>query len=117
MPEDDEPTCGKGLAANAVVPKTIAELLTAMAELFEAHTDALDPKDTAARPEIKAYESLASGYREGAKQLAALEKEMAGYRDLPMPEHDPAAMKRQEAVYETVLAARHRLRAILAEPR
>lgn len=115
--EQEVPTCGKGLAENSVLPRTLAELMAAMADLFDAHRHALDGKHPAARPELEAYESLASGYRKGAHQLEALDKEMSGYRELPMPKHDPAAMMRQEEAYETVLAARHRLRAILAEPR
>ena len=38
----DEPTCGKGLAEHSVVPRLMADLTDATAEVLERHTAALD---------------------------------------------------------------------------
>ena len=114
MSDAAELTCGKGLAANAGQPEAIAGLLDAMAELFEAHRQALDDGDARSLPEIKAYESLARGHRDAAGALAAIAREMTGYRDLPQAEHDMSAMQRQGAVYERVLERRRRLRELLS---
>ena len=36
MEHGDRPTCGEGLAANAVLPAKLAELMTAQAEIYTA---------------------------------------------------------------------------------
>ena len=38
----DQVTCGQGLAANAVIPAKLGELIASMAEILEVHTKALD---------------------------------------------------------------------------
>jgi hypothetical protein len=92
MERDDQPTCGKGLAANAVLPAKLAELTAATAEVLERHTKALDVNDTAAREEFDAYAALVRAHRAVASELAKLAQQMAGYRDLPMGRHDEAMM-------------------------
>jgi hypothetical protein len=51
---DDQPTCGHGLAGNAVLPAKLAELMAAQADVLERHTLALDPSDLHARRELEA---------------------------------------------------------------
>jgi hypothetical protein len=88
----DQPTCGKGLAANAWLPAKLGELSSAMAGMLEIHTTALDLTDENSEREREAYLSLVGKYREVGAQLHALAEEMAGYRDLPMGRHDMAVM-------------------------
>jgi hypothetical protein len=92
MERDDQPTCGKGLAANAVLPAKLGELTAATAEVLERHTKALDVNDPAAREEFDAYAALVRAHRAVASELAKLAQQMAGYRDLPMGRHDEAMM-------------------------
>jgi hypothetical protein len=89
---DDQPTCGHGLAANAVLPAKLAELMAAQADVLERHMRALDPSDLHAQRELEAYASLTGAHRALATELTRLAEEMAGCRDLPMAEHDMAAM-------------------------
>ncbi|HEY7635531.1 MAG TPA: hypothetical protein VH763_08310 [Gemmatimonadales bacterium] len=93
---DDEPTCGKGLAANAVLPARLADLIAALAQVLEVHMKALDPADGNARAEHEAYQKLARQGRTAATQLQALSTDMLGYRALPMGRHDPGAMASRE---------------------
>jgi hypothetical protein len=92
MGTDGQPTCGKGLAANADLPAKLGELLGAQAEVLARHTKALDPADPSARPELDAYAKLANSQREVARSLKSLADQMTGYRDLPMTHHDVAVM-------------------------
>jgi hypothetical protein len=92
MSSDDQPTCGKGLAANAVLPAKLAELMAARAGVLERHMKALDPSDPNGRTEATAYTALARAHRDVASQLDSLARQMAECRDLPMARHDPAVM-------------------------
>ncbi|MEX1103842.1 MAG: hypothetical protein WED87_06315 [Dehalococcoidia bacterium] len=89
---DDEPTCGKGLAANAVLPAKLAELLTALADTLEAHRPALDRDEPAGRQEDEACATLVEDQRQIAARLASLATRMEGCRTLPMASHDIAVM-------------------------
>ena len=89
---DDRPTCGKGVAANAVLPARLAELMAARAEVLERHTRALDLTDPASRQELDAYTSLVRAHRAIANDLARLARQMAAFRDQPMGRHDLAVM-------------------------
>jgi hypothetical protein len=88
----DQPTCGKGLAANARLPAKLGDVASAMAEMLDIHTTALDPTDENSAREREAYLSLVSTYRAVATELHALGEEMAGYRDLPMGRHNMSVM-------------------------
>jgi hypothetical protein len=90
--DDDQPTCGRGLAANADLPARLADLMAARAEVLERHMGALDPADPNARTESAAYAALARAHRDIAGQLDGLARQMADCRDLPMGRHDPAVM-------------------------
>jgi len=81
-------TCGEGLAANSVLPAKMAEVLGALSEVLSMHLKAIAPSDE----EYAAYEKLAADFRDAATRLAATAGAMAGYRDLPMAEHDTKAM-------------------------
>jgi hypothetical protein len=41
--QDEQPSCGKGLATHAALPEKLAALLSAMAGLLENHTRSLPP--------------------------------------------------------------------------
>jgi hypothetical protein len=84
----DEPTCGQGLAAHAVLPMKLGAMAAALAENLEVHLDTLDMQDENARQEHGVYLKLAKEHRTIAAHLQATAEEMAGYWDLPMGRHD-----------------------------
>ena len=88
----EQPTCGKGLAENSVLPARIGNLLAAMAENLDVHMKALDLTDPNSRAEHQAYEGLVAEIQKAAEQLEETANRMAGYRDLPMGRHDEQAM-------------------------
>ena len=98
MSEDEQQTCGKGLAEHAVVAATLGALAAAMAENFEAHQDALDITDENSRRELHAYVKLTEEFRCVSSQLTATAGHMTGYRDLPMGRHDSRAMAAPKVV-------------------
>jgi len=114
---DAEPTCGKGIAASAPLRARLAELMAASAGIFEGHQAALDPNEPNGRLELDAYQRLAEAHRQLASALTAVAEQMAGYRDLPMTEHDMPAMmdaKRAEE-FERYVRAEQELLALLQE--
>ena len=116
MEHDDRPTCGKGLAANAVLPAKLAELMAARAEVLKRHTRALDLTDAAAQKELDAYTSLERAHRDVASELADLAEEMASYRDLPMGRHETTVMtdpKGQMEAFRRFVAVEQELLALL----
>lgn len=118
MNADDQPTCGKGLAANAALPDQLAKLMAGRAEVLERHTQALDLSDPNAQVELDAYTSLARAHRGSAAELASLARQMAGYRDLPMARHDMAVMADpdgQAASFQRFVAAERELLELLQE--
>jgi hypothetical protein len=88
----EQPTCGRGLAEHSSFPAGFGDLLAAMAENLEVHLGTLDPTDRTTEAERDAYTRLAREVRKSAGELHALAAAMAGYRDLPMGWHDPAAL-------------------------
>jgi hypothetical protein len=116
MDHDDQPTCGEGLAANAVLPAKLAELMSARAEVLKRHTRALDLSDTAAQEELDAYTSLERAHRDVASELADLAEEMASYGNLPMGRHDMTVMtdpKGQMEAFRRFVAVERELLALL----
>jgi hypothetical protein len=89
---DDDPTCGKGLAENAVLPAKLGELTASVADILEAHMPALDLTDERSRREYDVYRLLAGEHREASLRLEAIGQQMAAYRDLAMGRHDEKAM-------------------------
>jgi uncharacterized damage-inducible protein DinB len=117
MEPDDQPTCGTGLAANAVLPAKLAEWTAARAEVLQRHTQALDRTDPAAREEVAGYTALVHAHRTIAGALARLAQQMAGYRDLPMGWHDAAVLAdptRQAAAYQRLVALEREVLALLS---
>jgi hypothetical protein len=115
MARDDQPTCGRGLAANAVLPAKLAEWTAARATVLERHTQALDRTDPAARAEYEAYAALVHTHRTIADELGRLAQQMAGYRDLPMARHDAAVLADpagQAAAYQRFVAIEQELLAL-----
>ena len=101
---DDQPTCGKGLAAHATLPATLGRVMAATAGILENHQKALVLDDPNARLEYDAYVKLARAYRDIAEKLQMTADQMTGYRQLPM------ANKRV-----TSFQAFHRRRCIVSE--
>jgi hypothetical protein len=112
---DDQPTCGKGLAANAILPERLAALMNAMATMLENHTRALDPSEANGRLERDAYERLVRDQRALASGLEAVARAMESYRDLPMAKHDmsPLRDRTSRAVLSVFIAAERDLIALL----
>jgi hypothetical protein len=89
---DEQQTCGRGLAENAVLPAKLGELTAAMGAVLEAHIPSLDLADERSRKEHEVYQRLVADFRQAAVQLEAIARQMGGSRDLPMGRHDAAAM-------------------------
>jgi hypothetical protein len=92
----EEQTCGRGLAEHSALPARMAEVTEAMAGNLQAHMQALELDDEAARQEHAVYLRLAEEQRQAAARLRAVAGEMAAARDLPMGRHDESAMTSPE---------------------
>jgi hypothetical protein len=117
MAEERKQTCGLGLAENSPLPGTLAEVVEAIGENLEAHMAALDPSNDDSRNELKAYEDLVAQHRDIAERLKAVAKQMAGYRDLPMGEHDQKALGNAEVTgaFETFVQREQKLLELLTD--
>jgi hypothetical protein len=115
----DQPTCGQGLAQNAVVPAGLAAVAGGLARNLEVHMNALDLDDPPAAEEHAVYERLAALLRRAEGDLDTAAAEMARARDLPMGRHDMAAMTSPEVLdaFERHGAAEEALHALLGERR
>ncbi|HEX6306191.1 MAG TPA: hypothetical protein VFZ76_18470 [Anaerolineales bacterium] len=113
----EQPTCGKGLAANSVLPRKLGELVAAMGQVLEVHMKALDLEDVHSKQEFEAYKDLARVHRHIAASLAATAQEMSGYRHLPMGRHDEKAMAdpRGLEVFENFVRHKQELLTLLQE--
>lgn len=100
MNASEQPTCGKGLAENAILPWSVGNVISGMAENLAEHMKALDLEDENSRAEYAAYERLVGQLRQAAAALHVTASEMSGYRELPMGRHDMAVMTRP-AIRET----------------
>jgi hypothetical protein len=111
----EETTCGKGLAEHSALPRSVAAFAAAMAEMLEHHRTSLDAGDAGARPELDAYTTLAHDFRSVAAMLETIGSRMAGYRDLPMANHDVAALMNPEATaaFEAFVRAERELLRLL----
>ena len=110
---EDEPTCGKGLASHAPLAAKIGGLSAALADLLEAHTEALDLTDGNGRIEQDAYLSLVEQYRAIAGSSDAVAREMEGYRDLPMARHDVSVLIAQNETFKKYVATERALLELL----
>ena len=106
-------TCGEGLAANSVLPAKIADLLGALSDVLSLHLAAIAAEEA----EYPAYQKLSADFHDAAARLAATAAAMAGYRDLPMAEHDMTAMMSPEnaAAFQRFVRIEEELLALLQE--
>jgi hypothetical protein len=111
----EEQTCGRGLAENSVLPAQLAEVTEAMADNLQAHLQALELDDEAARQEHAVYLRLAEEQRQAAGRLRAVAGEMAAARDLPMGRHDAQTMTSPEVAdaFQHFIKAKRELLALL----
>ena len=114
---EQQQTCGKGLAENAVLPARLGAVTSALADVLEAHVKALNLDDENARAEHEAYTKLVDENRDVAARLRAVAERMAGYRDLPLGVHDERAVTSAEpvAVFEAFVAMKRELLNLLQE--
>jgi hypothetical protein len=98
MEELDQPTCGKGLAESSALPDLLGQFISAMGDVLDHHTQVLDLSDESSRREYEAYTSLVRQIRDISARLAAIAREMQGYRGLPMGSHDEEVMMNMKAV-------------------
>ena len=117
MSSPEQPTCGKGLAENSILPATLGKLLTAMTENLEIHMKALDLTDQNSQAEYNAYEELVKQFRQIAAQLYVAADHMAGYRDLPMGRHYEQEMThpRVRETFETFVKQKQELLSLLKQ--
>jgi hypothetical protein len=115
--EQQQQTCGQGLAENAELPARLAGVTEAMADVLQAHMQALYLEDAAARQEHAVYLRLVEEQRQAAGRLRAVAAEMEAARDLPMGRHDEATMGSPEAgdALQRYLEARRKLAALLEQ--
>jgi len=113
----DQPTCGKGLAENSVLPAQVGKLIAAMAENLEAHMKALDLTDKNSAAEFAAYDKLVKELKQAALELHVSANQMAGYRDLPMGKHTEKEMMhpRVRDTFERFLSEKRELLSLLQE--
>ena len=115
MDTEDQPTCGKGLAENSILPAKLSNLIAAMAGNLAVHMKALDLTDSNSQAEYNAYEHLVKQLRQIAVELQWTANEMAGYRDLPMGRHDEIAMTQPEVreIFENFVKQKQELLSLL----
>jgi hypothetical protein len=111
----EEWTCGRGLAENSALPALLADVVEAMAGNLQAHLQALELDDEAARQEHAVYLRLTEEQRQAAGRLRAVAAEMAAARDLPMGRHDEQTMTSPEVAdaFRRLVAAKQELGALL----
>lgn len=90
-------TCGKGLADRSWLPSKLAEITAALSRVMELHQRGIVASDTS-QPELDAYASLEHQFRSASNVLSSSARDMSGYRDLPMAEHDMTALSTPENV-------------------
>jgi hypothetical protein len=88
----EQSTCGKGLAANAVLPARLGDVAAALGAILEAHIPSLDLADERSRKEREVYQRLAEDCRRTSVELEAIAQQMAESHDLPMGRHVQAAI-------------------------
>jgi uncharacterized protein YndB with AHSA1/START domain len=84
----EQPTCGKGLAENAVLPARFSEIMGCMAENLELHMQTLDLSNKNAKLEYAAYQNLVMEHKDIAVRLMNTARNMYSYYDLPIAKHD-----------------------------
>lgn len=87
LAENEEWTCGRGLAHHSAVPAKMADYLAALAETLRTHLRTIDTSEATGAAEWSAYSELAEGYADLAGRLGSTAARMRGYRDLPAAPH------------------------------
>jgi len=113
--EEEEATCGRGLAQSEAVPAGLAAVAAGLAQNLEIHTRALHADDAAAVQERGVYERIARRLRSAAADLETAAAEMASAVDLPMAAHDLDAITTPDVLeaFERYVAAGDDLRRLL----
>lgn len=111
----DEPTCGTGMAANAVLPTRMAEVAASLADVLTQHTESLNPEEPAAAAEREAWLTIAAEHRQLASRLTAAADRMEAQHDLPPADHDMSVLTSAEGLsaFEHFVTAQERLRDLL----
>ena len=112
-----QPTCGKGLAENSVLPGKLAAVAEAMAAVLEAHQKALDLTDPRSRVESEAYQKVAEDLRGGGWHFKEAAKRMMASREMAMGKHHVEALASQEAgaAFSNFVRAERELQSLLHE--
>ena len=92
---EEQPTCGKGLAENSVLPARFSEMIASMAENLELHMQTLDLGDPHAKLEYDAYQILVKEQKDIAIRLMTAAHNMYSYYDLPIARHDEQKLSNQ----------------------
>jgi hypothetical protein len=116
VPVGDQQTCGEGLADNAVLPRQLGAVGTAMADVLGYHMRALDLTDPDANAEHDAYASIVDALQSSAAELRSTAEQMARCGELPMGRHDAGVMASPDALhaFEQLVRAKQALHALLA---
>jgi hypothetical protein len=97
MTDPEAWTCGKGLAASAVLPAKLGALIAAMAELLDNHARSLSEDDANSGRELTAYKRLVKDQRAIAASLTGLAAAMESYRGLPAAPHEESVLADQKS--------------------
>ena len=113
----DQPTCGRGVAANAALPAALGKVIGALAGNLDVHQRALDLNDPAARQEHDVYAQLVAEQRQIASALETTTGHMTDARDIPMGNHDMQKMTTPEVrqAFDAFVQAEEELLALLRE--
>jgi hypothetical protein len=114
---EPEPTCGTGVADQAVLPARLADLTDSLAAVLEIHQQALDRADPNARLELEAYQEVAQALRASAAQLKETAGRMAASRTVPMGRHDGEALSSPRAIqaFASFVTAKQELLTLLRD--
>jgi hypothetical protein len=91
-----EKTCGQELAASAVVPELIGELMRHVAVNLRAHAKWVGDRTDEARAERDAMTSVAEHYERLARAAEDAASKMRSLNDLAAAPHDPATFDLSE---------------------
>lgn len=89
-----EPTCGQMMAGMSVAPAKLSEVVTAVADVLDAHVALMEPqKDKATQTEIKALRAIAKTHRQLATDASKTAAEMKKAESVPGAPHDMSKFK------------------------
>lgn len=85
--ENEEWTCGMGLAHHSAIPAKVADYLAALTEMLRAHLRTIDTSGPTGQAERDAYTELGDAYSDLAERLSKTAARMHAYKDLPAAPH------------------------------